>query len=137
MSYRGECNCGAVQVKATADPIVQLCCHCLDCQKATGKHFAEIAFFKTESLSVSGNLDSHDFTSDSGSATQREYCVECKQVVTDRSAGFPNLTGIMADVLEPPYRFNPVAHVWCKSKHSETVLEEGIKAFDEGIPARR
>jgi hypothetical protein len=39
---RGSCSCTAVRYEITAEPISLFCCHCTDCQTASGSSFQRL-----------------------------------------------------------------------------------------------
>ena len=51
----GRCLCGAVTYSVDADPVVQVACHCTDCQRQTGGPFSVIVGVPRASLSVEGS----------------------------------------------------------------------------------
>jgi hypothetical protein len=38
--YFGQCLCGALRFRITAEPLTMYACHCVDCQRRTGAAFA-------------------------------------------------------------------------------------------------
>jgi hypothetical protein len=84
-----NCKCGAVCFTAQSEPILQVICHCTDCQEATGAAFARAAFFKLKSTRIVGELATQQFVAASGKRTTRESCSRCGELMFDRSEGFP------------------------------------------------
>ena len=54
--YLGACLCGGVQWTSSESPTLQFNCYCVDCRTSTGAAFVPIMFFKTESVTLSGDL---------------------------------------------------------------------------------
>ena len=48
----GRCACGDIQYECTELPIVQLICHCRDCQRASGSASAAIMLVAADRLSL-------------------------------------------------------------------------------------
>ena len=113
---QATCIWGNVPFQAADPPIMQMPCHCTDCRAATGNDYSNIAFFRTKVAGISGETAPHHFVASSGNKTQREACPDCGTVMFDKSDGFPQLIGVFAQQIEPPFEFNPAAHVWVKSK---------------------
>lgn len=130
---KGSCNCGSVVFEASDKPVIELCCHCSDCQDATKQAYAKIAFFKKDAVTIEGERESRRYVADSGSSTARELCKNCGSVLLDTSEGFPRLIGILIDNIHQPFEFKPSCHVWTQSKSPEVVIEQGIKTYEKGI----
>ena len=89
--------------------------------------------FKVAESEVSGPTTVRDFVADSGVKTVRESCSSCGALVLDRTEGFPQIVGIVAERIQPPYVFQPRCHVWLESKVAEVAIPEGVKAFARGM----
>ena len=115
----GFCRCGAVQFQSVSHPILQLFCHCKDCQESTGSPYAKIAFFKSKQSEISGRLSVCTFTAESGNKTSRESCANCGSLMFDKSEGFPSLVGL--------------CHVWTRSKQPQIEIPADIRQYVENI----
>ncbi|PCJ17130.1 MAG: hypothetical protein COA96_18035 [SAR86 cluster bacterium] len=133
MKIHASCSCTKVQFESEIEPVIQLCCHCLDCQDALQADYAEIAFFKISSAKWSGATESKNYVADSGSRTRREQCAECSTVMFDRSEGFPKLIGVMMAQIKPPFSSEPACHVYIKDKQAKVLIPDGIKTYEKGI----
>jgi hypothetical protein len=47
-----QCLCGAVKVRLHGPPLMQLYCHCVDCQRAQSGAYAPAAIYKAEAVEV-------------------------------------------------------------------------------------
>lgn len=128
-----SCQCGAVQFQSAAHPIMQLFCHCKDCQESTGSPFAKTAFFKSRHCEISGSLSVREFKAESGNRTTRESCASCGSVMFDRSEGFPSLIGVMAERISAPFVFEPGCHVWTRSKQPHVEIPDNARPYPENI----
>ena len=133
MKIEAGCNCGRLKFESDSEPVLTLCCHCLDCQDALQADFANIAFFGMDSVSVLGELAERHYVSASGSKTRRQFCPHCNTVLFDRSEGFPQLLGVMASQILPPFSFSPKCHVFVRDKKPGVEIPEEIKRFEMGI----
>jgi hypothetical protein len=123
------CSCGGFRFKSESEPIFQLTCHCSQCRQVSKAPFTNLAFFKLAESEVQGKTDFHSFIADSGTKTLRETCATCGQMLLDRTEGFPQIIGIVAERIQPPYEFQARCHVWVESKCAEITVPEGVKAF--------
>ena len=129
----GSCDCGKLSFSASTPPVVQAICHCTDCRTATGDPFTITAFFRVDSVAFEGEIEVHRFVASSGTATTRESCSICKSVVVDRSNGVPDLVGVVARYIEPPFRPDPVCHMWVRSKAPTVTIDDNLKQFQMRI----
>lgn len=128
-----SCDCGQLKFEAHSAPVLELVCHCRDCQDALSADYANIAFFKMEETSVEGELAEKIYLAESGNETCRQYCVQCDRVMFDRSEGFPNLLGVNVSQLQSPYESNPTCHVFVRDKKEGVAIPEGVKQYELGI----
>lgn len=129
----GSCQCGQLSFASDSNPVLELVCHCVDCQDALQADFATIAFFKLSECKVEGELAEKIYLSDSDNETCRQYCDDCDTVMFDRSEGFPHLIGVMAKQLQPPFEAKPSCHVFLRDKKAEIDIPEGVKQYEAGI----
>jgi hypothetical protein len=47
-----QCRCGAIELKIAGEPVVQLYCHCDDCQSALGAAYVPAAVYPAEAVEV-------------------------------------------------------------------------------------
>ena len=128
-----SCNCGAIQFKSTENPILQVCCHCTDCRKATKNDFSNIVFFKGKFVSVIGKLTGHEYIAESQNKTSRESCLNCGDIMFDKSEGFPGLIGVFEPRLKMPFVAQTNCHVWVKSKLPHIMVPATSKQYVKGI----
>ena len=131
--FEARCTCGSFEFKSAGAPIFQLTCHCQQCRSASKSPFTNLAFFKVAETSVVGDTEVHEFVADSGTKTLRETCMGCGEMVLDRSQAFPQIIGVVAERIAPPYAFQPRCHVWLESKVVDPSIAEGVKAFQQGM----
>lgn len=133
MKIRAQCDCGKLRFETSSQPVLELCCHCLDCKDAFAADFADIAFFKCPDVSIEGEFAEKIYTAASGNKTRRQYCADCNSILFDRSEGFPNLLGVSAKQIEPPFEFTASCHIFLRDKSPELEIPAGTKRFEMGI----
>ena len=132
-SVVATCTCGSFRFASENQPIVQLTCHCFQCRQVSKEPSSNFAFFKLAESTVEGKTVVHTFTADSGKKTVRETCATCGEMLLDRTEGFPQIIGVVADRIQPPYSFQSRCHVWVESKSPEVTVPEGVKAFSRNM----
>ena len=128
-----SCDCGAVSFKSQDIPVLQVFCHCTNCQDATGEDCARLAFFKFETVKIEGLLLAHNFTASSGTSTARDACSSCGTLMFDRSAGFPKLVGVFAERMDKNFEFQPKGHVWVRSKKPTLEILDGLSQYQRNF----
>jgi hypothetical protein len=103
-----QCNCGAVKVELTGDPIAQFYCHCDDCQKVHGAAYVPVAMYPIPATKiVSGEPSMTKLR-----VTPRAMCKDCGTRIF-AEPGTMGVRGVVATVL-PKGIFKPQFHVQCQ-----------------------
>ena len=129
----GGCACGASRYTCSERPLVQLICHCRDCQRASGSAFAACLVFPTDRLQFHGKaLKSYQVRAHSGRTMRRLFCAECGSPVAIARPETPLVRFVHAASLDDPALFAPVCEVWLsRAKAWHPQLAQTLK-FEEG-----
>ena len=73
----GGCACGNLRYRMQSSPMFVHCCHCKDCQRASGTGHMSLAFFKKDDVAIRGPTASYGVTADSGNTNTRHFCPKC------------------------------------------------------------
>jgi len=128
-----RCRCGQLKFESESKPVLEIVCHCLDCQDALEADYASLAFFKMSETNIEGDFAEKIYLADSGNETCRQYCDQCDTVMFDRSEGFPHLLGVNVLQLKQPFDSQPSCHVFVRDKKTTVEIAEGMKQFEMGI----
>jgi hypothetical protein len=129
----GGCACGKVRYECSERPLVQLLCHCRDCQHASGGAFAAFVFVPSDRLVYNGAAMRHyDVTTESGRTLRRQFCGECGSPVSARWPDLPRVELLHVASLDNQTVFTPTHELWVSRAeawhpfHPNTVkVEEG------------
>ena len=120
--YTGGCLCGAVRYSIDAEPIRQLLCNCVDCQKHTGTAFVSGLAVPSEAVSITGTMSTFTMPGgQSGEAMHRRFCTKCGSPILIEKDG----TGrklIMAGTLDDKTQFKPTISLFCEQAPSWVVM---------------
>ena len=133
MKYIAQCECGQLKLEIDSEPVLELRCHCRDCQDALRADYATIAFFKMNEAVVTGEFAEKIYLAESGNKTCRQYCDHCSTMMFDRSEGFPHLLGVMSDQLQHPFESSPSCHVYVRDKKPGVEIPAGMKQHEAGL----
>ena len=116
-----SCDCGALKLHVAGPPVVQLTCHCKECQVFTGLDYGEGAFFKKENCRVVGNSSSETLQGGTGSEKIHHSCASCGTPLYIQVEALNGAIGIMAGRLYP-FTFESEVHVWTSQKAASTII---------------
>jgi hypothetical protein len=129
----GGCGCGKVRYECTEKPIVQLICHCRDCQQSSGSAFAAVMFVPSDRFHFTkAEPKYHEVKTATGRKLQRGFCGECGSQVSGRWPDNLVYQIIQASSLDDPSIFEPSAEAWVSRAHSWHTLHPNTVKFDQG-----
>ena len=102
------CHCGQVKIKLTGEPVVDLYCHCHDCQRIAGGAYVPYSIYPYAGVEVTEGKTFRWALKDN----QRTRCANCGTYLFGDPAGM-GVHGISAYLL-PPGVFKPQLHIMCK-----------------------
>lgn len=128
----GGCRCGQLRYRIGQDgPLLNYCCHCLDCQKSTGSAFADQLIVSTDALVLEGRRMTYSAERPSGGVTTHQHCPECFSRVCNANTVYPAMTIVRAGTLDDPSLLAPFAHIWVSRKRDWIAIAEGVPTFGE------
>ncbi len=134
-SYSGGCACGAIRYEAGGEPLAQLHCQCLDCQKRSGTgHSSYLVFPSRTATTVTGTATSWRVAGDSGSEKVHSFCPTCGTPVFLTFEAMPDLIAVHAASLDDPSRFEPQVVTYNGRGFAWDALDPALQKF-ERMPA--
>ena len=103
-----KCRCGAIALKITGRPLVQLYCHCDDCQAAHGAAYVASAIYRASAVEGARGKPVPMVVK----ATPRMRCEDCGVYLFSEIASV-GLRSVSAYLL-PRGAFHPQFHVQCQ-----------------------
>ena len=130
----GRCLCGNITYSADAEPVVQVVCHCADCQRQTGGPFTVVVGVPREAFTVEGDTLGTFMTvgEDHGGETQRSFCTACGAPVFSIAAALPELALIKAGSLDDASWLEPTLEVWTDSAQPWSPRLEQVTSLARG-----
>ncbi len=125
--HTGSCLCGAVRYEVTGPMRDVVACHCNQCRKTSGHHFAAT------------NVKTADFrlTEDRGlkwyrssDVAQRGFCVECGANILWKRDAAENIS-ITAGTLDGETGLKMVRHIFCDDAGDYYEIKDGLPAFGQ------
>jgi hypothetical protein len=121
-----QCRCGAIGLKIAGEPVVQLYCHCDDCQAAHAAAYVASAIYPAPAVEVVRGKPTPMVVK----ATQRMRCVECGTYLFSEIATV-GMRSVSAYLL-PKEAFKPQFHVQCA--HALLPVVDDLPHY-KGFPA--
>ncbi|MEY2482794.1 MAG: hypothetical protein QOK24_1322 [Verrucomicrobiota bacterium] len=75
-TYTGSCNCGAVTIEASGEPLDMGYCHCDGCRAYTGAPIALFTLWKPEAVKITKGAESLGRFK-SSEISERRFCTKC------------------------------------------------------------
>jgi hypothetical protein len=112
MATSGGCLCAAVRFSLTEAPLAARVCWCRVCQYLGAGNGAMSVCFRSDSVSVQGEVKWFVSTADSGNRMQRGFCPTCGTQLFSKADARPHLTFIRAGALDDPNLMKPQMTIW-------------------------
>ncbi len=129
----GGCACGRTSYTLNDTPILEVVCHCVDCQRASGGAFAALLFVAGPRLTIRGEAPKYFATTGkSGRVLERGFCPECGTPLLLRWPNNNKLMLLHAGSLEQPATFSPAIELWCSQAADWHPTFDGVAKSAEG-----
>jgi hypothetical protein len=129
--YTGGCACGAVRYETSGEPVAEVHCQCLDCQKRSGTgHSSYAAFGNRGAVTITGDAASWRVKGDSGNEKIHAFCPVCGTPLYVTFAANPDAIAIHAASLDDPSQFNPKVVTYAIRGNAWDTLDGSLKKFD-------
>ena len=127
-AFTGKCACGQVKYESSEPPIVQLICHCRDCQRASGGSGAALAIDRLNFTAAQPKY--YSVTARSGRTMRRGFCQDCGSPISIRRPETPMVEFIHAASLDNPSSFAPSCEVWVSSAETWHQMHPVAQKFE-------
>ncbi len=125
MKAVAHCACGELELQVSSPPIVQLTCHCRDCQAFSGRDFVDGAFFRKDSCRIRGKTASETLQGGTGADKLQHSCASCGEPLYVQVGALNGAIAILASRLSP-FTFESEAHIWTSHSVDGTKIPEGV-----------
>jgi hypothetical protein len=112
MTNSGGCLCKSVRFSVASAPLAARVCWCRVCQYLGAGNGAMSVCFRSDAVSVQGEVKWFESTADSGNRMQRGFCPTCGTQLFSRAVARPHLTFIRAGALDDPNLMKPQMTIW-------------------------
>mgnify|MGYP001178227042 CR=1 FL=1 len=132
----GGCLCGAVRYEVTGDPMMQVACHCTDCQKASGGSPTLALVVAPGAVKVTkGTPKRFVSKGDSGAEVVRVFCDNCgSPLFSEPASSGGAIMVVKIGSLDDPSDFKPQIDMYMSSARPWHAPHEGAMQFPKGPP---
>jgi hypothetical protein len=132
---RGSCVCGAVRYELSAEPIALFCCHCTECQTASGSSFVLALKMPYGGLTVvEGEAKPYLRPEADGQKRNVFRCPMCLAAIWSERLDLKEVITVYAGTLDESSRLKPVAHIWTRDAQPWIELPKNSLQFPENPP---
>ena len=122
------CSCGQLRVEATGDPARISICHCLACQRRTGRVFAAQARFTAAQVRVLGRFSNYVRVSDeNGEERTFHFCPACGATVFYTCSDAPEVIAIPVGAFADPSFPPPTISVFESRRHPWVIPPDAVE----------
>ena len=118
---QASCSCGQLTAQVVGDPLRVSICHCLACQRRTGRVFGQQARFLREKVSLAGTSSEYVRISDEGSRVKFHFCPHCGSTVYYEPEGMEEFLVIPVGAFAYPNFPAPSVSVYEERMHGWVV----------------
>ncbi len=136
--FQGGCACGAIRYECTAEPLAMFCCHCRDCQRATGGPYAAAVLVPSASFKITQGTPRY-YSSPSTMMGQhtRGFCPECgSRLLGAVQPGAPFI-GLLASSLDDPSTFQPQFDIFTADAQPWDHMDPALPKYEQYQPLGR
>ena len=127
----GSCLCGDIRFNVPATPVLQVLCHCTDCQTISGSASYCAYIVPLDSVVLQqGEPEHYDVIADSGRRNSRRFCGNCgSRLWAELEMGTASVNGMCLDDrdhFQPSYNHRlGSAPGWCQINNELEELPAG------------
>ncbi len=131
---KARCLCGQVQIQTSAAPLTVRTCWCRDCQYIAAGSAPVNAFFRTETVTITGTLKRYSSPADSGNIITRGFCPQCGTPITTQAEVRPHLIGLRAGAFEERDALAPKLTIWTDSAPEWACIDPDLPSEPRQAP---
>ena len=131
----GGCACGAIRYECTEGPMEMFCCHCRECQRASGGAYSPAMLFPVTAFKITqGTPKYHDRPSEAGGQHTRGFCPDCgSRLFGAVNPTFPFI-GVVASSLDDPSIFKPAYHIFTADAQPWDIMDAALPKHEGYAP---
>jgi hypothetical protein len=134
MSFTGRCACGAVTLAIAGDPVTTRQCWCRQCQQAAAGGPTHNALFRTDQITLTGQLASRTYTAASGNEITQSFCPACGTPLLGQSSARPQIRVVRFGALDEPHGLKPEMAIWTEDAPAWAMIDPALEQHPRQPP---
>jgi len=134
MSHGAGCLCGSVRISFPAPPLLARTCWCRDCQYLCAGGGSNNAAFRTEGMTIDGDLRWYVSAAESGRTIERGFCPNCGTHLLARAQGRTDLVMLRIGTLDDRELIAPQSAIWTGSAPSWACIHPDLPKIERQPP---
>ncbi|WP_226635513.1 GFA family protein [Novosphingobium profundi] len=135
--YHGACNCGAVTLTIASEPLWVRQCWCRQCQKAAAGNATCNGLFRTEGMTVSGDVTWRGYEAASGNTVEQGFCAACGTPVFARNSSRGGAQVVRLGVLDDAADLSINAIIWTSDAPDWAYFDPQVKQWPGQPPVAK
>lgn len=132
--YSGSCNCGAVTVTISAEPVWVRQCWCRQCQKAAAGSATNNALFATDAMTITGDVAWKGYTAASGNTVEQGFCPSCGTPIFGRNSSRQGSWVVRLGFLDGDHDLKPTTAIWLEEAPEWAMIDPALEQFTRQPP---
>ena len=129
--YLGSCECKSIGFKYSGEPLTCYACHCTDCQTSSGSAFGLSMIINEKDIDLTKGKIETNTIDVNGTKVEKHYCLQCSTSLWFSAKEYPGILAIKPGTFESTTWFNPIAHLWVRSKQPWVILNEDTPQYQK------
>lgn len=134
MTVGGGCLCRSVRFMIEAEPMAARSCWCRQCQYLGAGSATVNVCFRSEDVTVEGDVRWHGSRADSGIRMRRGFCPTCGTALFSIAETRPHLTFVRAGALDEPNLMAPQAIIWTSAAPDWAHFDPRVPHYSAQVP---
>lgn len=131
MKVEGGCYCRAIRYVVTEAPVMNVQCHCRECQYISGGSPNVIVAVPEAGFSYSSGEPKRFSRKDLANPVTREFCIECGTHLATRAPIVPGVAFVKLGTLDQPASFgNPTVAIFTVDQQPFHQIPAGVATFE-------
>lgn len=132
---RGSCVCAAVRYEIVTDPIALFCCHCTECQTASGASLVLALKVPYNGVTIiEGKAKPYVRPEADGQQRNIFRCPKCLAALWSERLDTKDEITVYAGTLDESATLRPVAHIWTQDAQPWIALPKNSLQFPGNPP---
>lgn len=132
-THTASCQCKALTTKFDDEPDFVIACNCRACQKRTGSPFGSGAYFRKDTMTVSGETKTWARAADSGREVVNYFCPACGTNLYWTLEMRPDYIGVAYGSFDTKLP-DPVRAIWTEEQVDWVHFPEELPTYPKGTP---